>query len=141
MLAAHSMNVPGQQEAVQDAGRVVSVPSMLFNMSDVERIPAPPSDAVPAMLPPAALTTTGSADPIAVEGGVRSMRMGPRVSLAVLPARSVHVPVRLVPPVSPVTVLVTVPATAPDIASEHDHVNVTAELFQPSGVGAGDAPR
>src|SRR3954469_8138083 len=69
-------------------------------------------------------------------GAVRSILIPLRVSLAVFPARSPQVAVadRVVP--SAVSVRLTVPATAPDSASEQLQLSVTSPSFQPFAFAA-----
>src|SRR5207248_9737852 len=64
-------------------------------------------------------------------GGVKSRRMPPRVSDAVLPALSVHVCVALCASPSPETMRLSAGSTMPDSASVHDQPTDTGVLFQP----------
>ena len=64
------------------------------------------------------------------------MLIPPCVSEAVLPARSLHVPVTDCPAPSEVRVWLTVSVTGPETESLHVQLAVTSVLFQPLAFGA-----
>src|SRR5205823_2746877 len=82
----------------------------------------------------------GAGDGVAlVTGGVRSILMPATVTLPVLPATSIALPVALRLAPSPVTTTGSVSDATPESASAALNVTVTSPLFQPFPFGAGAA--
>src|SRR5450756_1760202 len=136
--------LPARSAHVPEADR--SAPSVLrVWLTVASTTPEPPRSVqfhvtVTAVLFHPAPLAAGVALAKAIPGAVLSMLMPPWVSLAVLPARSAHVPEADRSAPSVLRVWLTVASTTPEPpGSVQFHVTVTAVLFHPAPLAAGVA--
>src|SRR5450756_2351722 len=136
--------LPARSAHVPEADR--SAPSVLrVWLTVASTTPEPPRSVqfhvtVTAVLFHPAPLAAGVALAKAIPGAVLSMLMPPWVSLAVLPARSAHVPEADRSAPSVLRVWLTVASTTPEPPrSVQFHVTVTAVLFHPAPLAAGVA--